>query len=438
MNDELAAQYEQALSERQANRPEASAVELVNALLVSAQAAHASDIHLVPDDSGLNVFWRLDGVLQPVTEIPKSLASNMVARLKVLADLLTYRTEVPQEGRIRHFTSEPEGSPADGSAASGDARGSSADVEMRLSTFPTMHGEKAVVRLFVGSGTFRNLNDLGLTDETRCGISDLLLESGGVFLVCGPAGSGKTTTIYASLREVVDKSGGQRSLVSLEDPIEAALAGVAQSQVNPAAGFDYDTGLKSLMRQDPEVILVGEIRDRGTAETVFQAALTGHLVLTTFHAGSAAEAICRLSDMGIEPYLLRSGLLAILSQRLLRRLCTCSKESSNDADRLGLNVAAHWIPHGCEQCRGTGYRGRLLLTEFLRNEATDVGKAILSRSDADELEQLAVQTGMKTRWQHGLQAVSAGQTSPAELLRVFGRGRSSSPPHISSDASPSN
>jgi len=421
MNDELAAQYERALAARQGDsRGEVSAVEIVDALLTAARTAQASDIHLIPDAAGAAVFWRLDGVLQPVTRIAKPLAPNVVSRLKVLAELLTYRTEVPQEGRLRW----DRGAPAEQLAGEASSPSPPGDVEMRLSTFPTMYGEKAVVRLFVGSGAFRRLDDLGLATEIRDSVSDLLLESGGVFAVCGPAGSGKTTTIYACLREVADKSGGQRSLVSLEDPIEAAIDGVAQSQVNPAAGFDYATGLKSLMRQDPEVILVGEIRDRETAETVFQAALTGHLVLTTFHAGSAAEAICRLSDMGIEPYLLRSGLLAILSQRLLRRLCDCSTETTNETDRFGLDITSCCVPAGCERCRGTGYRGRLLLAEFLRNEATELGKAILSRSDAADLEQLAVQAGMKTRWQSGLDAVAAGETSPAELIRVFGSSRS--------------
>jgi general secretion pathway protein E len=419
MNNELAAQYEQALAARRGDsRTNVSAVEIVDALLIAAQAARASDVHLVPDGISLQVLWRLDGVLQPVTQIGKPLASNVVSRLKVLAELLTYRTEVPQEGRLRSVPALRGETDNVASETSIDA-----DVEMRLSTFPTMHGEKAVVRMFVGSGAFRRLDDLGLPTEVRGSIGELLLESGGVFVVCGPAGSGKTTTIYACLREVADKSDRQRSLVSLEDPIEAALEGVAQSQVNPSAGFDYATGLKSLMRQDPEVILVGEIRDRETAETVFQAALTGHLVLTTFHAGSAAEGICRLSDMGIEPYLLRSGLQAILSQRLLRRLCECSTESTNETDRLGLNVASCRVPVGCERCRGTGYRGRLLLAEFLRNEATELGKAILSRTDVDELEQLAVQAGMKTRLQRGHEAVAAGETSPAELIRVFGTGR---------------
>lgn len=381
----------------------ATAVELVDATLASARDAGASDVHLVPNETSLEMLWRIDGVLHAVDRIAKDIAPNVIARLKVLAELLTYRTDSPQEGRIR------------GVGTSG--------VEMRVSTFPTLFGEKAVVRLFVGAGTYRHLSDLGLPSEIQLGLRDLLLESGGVTVVSGPAGSGKTTTIYACLRELVDKFGSQRSLVSLEDPIEAVVPGVAQSQINAVAGFDYATGLKSLMRQDPEVILVGEIRDRQTAETVFQASLTGHLVLTTFHAGSAAGAICRLSDMGIEPYLLRTGLLGIVSQRLVRRLCECSVPSDEIADKLGLSVS-HWrVSVGCDACRGTGYRGRALLAEFLRTDNSELGKAILSRGAADELESLAVSAGMKTRWQYACDSVSNGLTSAVEVRRVFGFGK---------------
>jgi hypothetical protein len=224
----------------------------------------------------------------------------VVARLKVLAELLTYRTDVPQEGRIR---------------------GGPGDVEMRVSTFPTLFGEKAVVRLFAGPGRFLRPEDLGLPPEIRATLGRLLGETSGAILLAGPAGSGKTTTIYACLRELVAASAGTRSLATLEDPIEVAVPGVAQAQVNPAAGFDLGAGLRSLLRQDPEVIAVGEIRDRATAEVAFQAALTGHLVLSTFHAGSAAGVVGRLSDMGIEPYVLRSGVRAIICQRLVRTLC---------------------------------------------------------------------------------------------------------------------
>ena len=375
--------------------------QLVAAILASARAAHATDVHLVPSSGALDMRWRIDGVLQKIAEFPAELAPRVVARLKVLAQLLTYRSDVPQEGRLHGPINE------------------SPD-EIRISTFPTLFGEKAVVRLFAGLGKFQKLGDLGLPPEVLEILGRLLDETGGVILVTGPAGSGKTTTVYAALRELADKTRGGRSLVSLEDPIEVVVPGVAQSQVNPAAGFDMAAGLRSLLRQDPEVMMVGEIRDRGTAETVFQASLTGHLVLTTFHAGSAALAINRLSDMGIEPYLLRSGVQAIVCQRLLRRLCQCAKSSADENDRLGFPVGVVRIPVGCPDCAGTGYRGRFVLCEMLLPQRTELGRAILSRSDAAELERLAVEAGMTAQRERAYAAVAAGWTSPAEVCRVLG------------------
>jgi type II secretory ATPase GspE/PulE/Tfp pilus assembly ATPase PilB-like protein len=209
-------------------------------------------------------------------------------------------------------------------------------------------------------------------------------------------------------------------MASLEDPIEMAVPGVAQSQVNAAAEFDLATGLKFLLRQDPEVILVGEIRDQATAEVAFQAALTGHLILSTFHAGSAAGAISRLSDMGIAPYLLRSGVLAIVSQRLVRRLCPCARPTDDPDARLGLEVSRAWLPSGCERCGGCGYQGRLLLAEMLTAQTSEIGRAVLSRDDSQKIEQLASSLGMVTRWQRACAAVESGATSPAEVRRVLG------------------
>ena len=226
MTATLAEQYAASLPRGPVDEP--TAVEAVDALLSSACAARASDIHLVPDQDGLAMQWRLDGVLHTVNRFPATVSRNIVARLKVLAGLLTYRNEVPQEGRLKH----------------GDQ-----SIEMRLSTFPTLHGEKAVIRLFVGSGNYRRLEELGLPADIRTGLTDLLLECGGVIALCGPAGSGKTTTAYACLREIVHMASGQRSLVTLEDPIEAVVSGVTQSQINATAGFDYHTGLKSLLRE---------------------------------------------------------------------------------------------------------------------------------------------------------------------------------------------
>jgi type II secretory ATPase GspE/PulE/Tfp pilus assembly ATPase PilB-like protein len=375
------------------------AAEFVEKLLAAAREAGVSDVHLQPTPAGLEVRWRLDGVLQRVGEFSPGEVSSVIARLKVLAELLTYRTDAPQEGRIRSGGEE---------------------IEMRVSTFPTLHGERAVVRLFAAPGKFLYLDDLGLPLEIAAALRRLMGETSGAIVIAGPAGSGKTTTAYACLREAARDSAAGRSILSLEDPIEAAVPGVAQAQVNRSADLTLATGLRSLLRQDPEVILVGEIRDPATAEGAFQAALTGHLVVTTFHAGSAAGAISRLSDMGIEPYLLRSGILAIVCQRLVRRLCACSRPSHEEADRLGVPVSRCRLPVGCGECRGVGYRGRMVLAEMLTAQPTALGRAILSRDDAAHLEKLAIQAGMVTRWERAVAAVEQGLTSPAEIRRNFG------------------
>jgi type II secretory ATPase GspE/PulE/Tfp pilus assembly ATPase PilB-like protein len=384
---------------KKAPRSASYATEVADLLLRAAFELSASDLHLQPTSDGLEVRWRTDGVLNPAAMLPATVSAKVIARLKVLADLLTYRTDVPQEGRIR--------------AAPGE-------VEMRLSTFPTLYGEKAVVRIFAGSGRYQRLEDLGLPEEILLTLRRLLSATSGAILFSGPAGSGKTTTIYACLRELVAATEGRRSLATLEDPIEVAVSGVAQSQVNPSAGFTLEVGIRSLLRQDPEVIVVGEIRDRTTAEVLFQASLTGHLVLSTFHAGSAAAVVGRLSDMGIEPYLLRSGLLAVLGQRLVRRLCACAREDHDARNRLGLSVVRHFMPVGCNECGGTGYRGRIVLVEMFVVEPTDIGRAILSRTDVARLEALAVENGMVSRWERAHCAIEAGLTSPTEVRRVLG------------------
>ncbi|MCE9546160.1 MAG: GspE/PulE family protein [Planctomycetia bacterium] len=382
--------------------PEAAAYasDFVDALLGAALASRASDVHLQPAEDALCVLFRIDGVLHEVGRFPITSRSSVVVRLKVLADLLTYRSDIPQEGRLRHGP---------------------LDTEMRVSTFPTLHGERAVVRLFASSGRLETLADLGLPDEIRTRLCQWLSETSGAILVTGPAGSGKTTTLYACLREIAAGAAGRRSIVTLEDPIESVVPGVAQSPIQPAAGFDFATGLRSLMRQDPEVIMVGEIRDRITAEVAFQASLTGQLVLSSFHAPSAAGALSRLAEMGIERYLVRSGLLAVVSQRLLRRLCQCAKASDDPADRLGLQVGRACQPVGCAECDGRGYRGRFVIAEMLPVEG-DVGRAILADCDRERLEQLAADAGMVTLWRRAEMSVEAGRTSPAEVRRVLGSG----------------
>jgi general secretion pathway protein E len=371
----------------------------LDAVLAAARKAGVSDIHFQPTGEGLELKFRMDGVLTPVVAFPAQGAVNIIARLKVLAGLLTYHTDRPQEGRIRL--------PQD-------------DVEMRVCTFPTLHGERAVVRLFGGAERYQHLDDLGLPDDVLGPLRLLLSETSGAILVSGPAGSGKTTTVYACLREIARQGNGARNLVSIEDPIEVAVDGVAQSQVHLPAGLDLANGLRFLMRQDPEVIMVGEIRDRATADTAFQASLSGHLLLSTFHAGSAGETVGRLSDMGIEPYVLRSGLLAIVNQRLLRRLCTCAAPTDDPDAKLGLAVERVMAPRGCEQCGGTGYRGRFLLVEMLMLSRSEQARTILAHSETAAIERLAVESGMIGRWQRACRAVNEGLTSPAEVRRVLG------------------
>jgi general secretion pathway protein E len=381
------------------------ATKVIDRILSLAQESGAGDVHLQPGAEGLEVHFRVDGVLRRMAVFSTKSAAGIIARLKVLSGLLTYHTDRPQEGRIQQ---------------------TDCDVEMRVSTFPTLHGERAVVRLFGSGGRFERLDELGLHDDLRSAIEKLLAETSGAVIVSGPAGAGKTTTVYAALRELARRDETPRSIVSLEDPIEVAVPGVSQSQVNTSVNLDLATGLRFLMRQDPEVIMVGEIRDSATAEAAMQASLTGHLLLTTFHAGSSTETISRLLDMGIEPYVLCSGLLAVINQRLLRRLCNCAQAATVDADLLGLPVAKASLPVGCDACGGSGYGGRLLLAELLLPRRDELRAAILDRRDTNRLQHLAQQSGMVTIWQRAFQAVESGSTSPAEVRRVLGFSKAAS------------
>ncbi|HXG10574.1 MAG TPA: GspE/PulE family protein [Gemmataceae bacterium] len=356
---------------------------LVDLILAEAVRRSASDVHLEPTHRAVEVRFRLDGVLQPIASLSRELAPNLVARLKVMAELLTYRLDVPQEGSIR-----------DAPARFGP--------DMRVSTFPTVHGEKAVVRIFDPSGQTLDLGQLGLPTELEAALTELLRERTGAILLTGPSGSGKTTTIYACLRHLVRTGAGGRHIVTIEDPVEQVIEGVSQSQARPGSEFDFARGLRSLLRQDPEVIMIGEVRDRETASIAIEAALTGHLVISTLHAGSACGVVSRLLDMGIEPYLLTSGLKGILNQRLVRRRC--------DACRS---------PAGCDRCAGTGYRGRLLLAELLTLDAP-LRQAILARSDTAALEAAAARPGRTTIADAAERAVAAGLTTAEEIERVLG------------------
>ena len=394
-------------------------VKAIDTVLGVACRLGASDVHFQPWQVSVELRFRIDGVLHQVYQFPSSVGASLVARLKVLAGLLTYQTDTAQEGHLRRESSVQE---------QGNGQHWDDQVQMRLSTFPTLFGERAVVRIFSTQGRYRTIDELGVPDDLLSPLKGLLRNNAGAILATGPAGSGKTTTIYACLRELVQASSQGdgscsdecRSIVSIEDPIEMIVPGVAQSQVSKRSELDLAAGLRFLMRQDPEVIMVGEIRDPETAEAAFRASLTGHLLLTTFHAGSAAEAISRLSDMGIEPYLLRSCLLGIFSQRLVRRLCECGTWSEAEEDRLGLPVSQTRVARGCEKCNQTGYLGRLPIAELLIPSRDEVGRAILSREAAGVLERLAIEAGMISRRDRAAQAVAEGITSAAEVRRCFG------------------
>ncbi len=361
------------------------AVNAVDLLLDLAQRRLASDLHLLPDESRTHLvpYFRIDGVLEPAGRIPG--AVNIVSRLKVIANLLTYRTDIPQEGRVKAASTES---------------------EIRISTFPTTHGEKVVIRFFVGSGDYRILADLKYPEDIEQRLREILQQTSGLLLTCGPSGVGKTTMLYAAIRHLQQPGSVVRSICTLEDPVEAILPGVSQSLIKPETEFSYERGLISLMRQDPDVIMVGEIRDRETAEIVFQASLTGHLVLSTFHAGTAADALGRLADMGIEPYLIRSGLSAILAQRLLRKLCSCHGTAET----------------GCEKCRGRKYLGRIVAAELLSMDDPEIGRAILEKLDVQTIYQLAKNSGMVPMLERARRMTEEGVTTVEECDRVFGPG----------------
>ena len=383
---------------------------LVDLILKEARRHRASDVHLTPVEDRLVMQWRIDGVLHTVAGFDAELSPRVIARLKVMAGLLTYRTDVPQEGRVSRSNSQHE-----------------SEGEIRVTTFPTLYGEKAAVRLFGESDLFQRLSDLELPTDIETSLRSMLHATSGVVLLTGPSGSGKTTTVYACLREIVSMFGETKGVMTLEDPIEVIVSGTTQSQVRPHVGFDLATGLKSMMRQDPDVIMVGEIRDPETAESAFQAALTGHLVLTTFHAGSSVEAVMRLLDLGIEPYLLRSTLRGVVCQRLLRRSCSACgageqvlpdfRMSDNSID----NVAGRNGPSSnCSKCGGLNYHGRFVTAELLDPNRPEIASAILARVDAHTLQSIANDSGSVTLRSRAEELVRRGETSQEEVFRVLG------------------
>jgi general secretion pathway protein E len=378
---------------------------LVNCILRDAVAAEASDIHIEPWESTLVVRVRLGGVLQELAHLPLDLMDKLAGRFKVMANLVSYQTDLPQEGHAP--TDEDIG------------------VELRVSVFPTVRGEKIVVRIFDPHNRSFDLGGLGFEDATLQALYQMLAHPNGLVLLTGPTGSGKTTVIYAALTYLVNQHGPTISISTVEDPVEFALPMVSQAQINPAREFTYPRALRSLMRQDPEVIMIGEIRDPETANIAVQAGLTGHLVISTIHAGSTAGVFARLINMELEPFLLASAVVGVLGLRLIRLNCpgcaTPREPDANHQKHLSEEALAEaTLRHGtgCDHCVGTGYSGRSALTEMLVVN-DPLREAVLERMPTRALQEVAVGQGMKPLWDNGMERVLRGETTLEEIQRVL-------------------
>jgi type II secretory ATPase GspE/PulE/Tfp pilus assembly ATPase PilB-like protein/8-oxo-dGTP pyrophosphatase MutT (NUDIX family) len=371
-----------------------SMVALVDELLAEAIAARASDLHIEAEEQGLAVRHRVDGVLRLARNLPRSFGPALVSRIKIISGLNIADRLRPQDGRARI-------------AINGSA------VDLRVSTLPSAHGEKVVIRVLDASGTVLALESVGFDGADMARIDQLLEAREGLILVTGPTGSGKTTTLYATLRRLKARS---VNIVTVEDPIEYRIAGIVQVQVNEKAGLTFATALRSIMRQDPDVVLIGEIRDRETAEIAIQASLTGHLVLSTLHTNDAASAVTRLIDIGVAPYKIATAVKGVVAQRLVRRLCA---ECSADGDHTP--VTSH-----CRACGGTGFRGRLPIAEVLIGSA-DFEARVAAGDTVEQIAEAARSSGMRSLWGSGLAHVAEGRTTIAEVRRVATEDRPATP-----------
>ena len=374
---------------------DAPIIRMLNALLTQAAKDGASDIHIEPYERSSSVRFRVDGTLREVVQPNKALHAALISRLKIMAELDIAEKRLPQDGRI-------------------SLRIGGRAIDVRVSTLPSSHGERAVLRLLDKSESKFTLEGLGMDGEALSSFARLIQQPHGIVLVTGPTGSGKTTTLYASLGRVDTAT---TNVLTVEDPVEYELAGIGQTQVNPKIDLTFAKALRAILRQDPDVIMIGEIRDYETASIAIQASLTGHLVLATVHTTDAPSSVTRLIDMGVEPFLLSSSLLGVLAQRLVRKLCPHCKKRGDDGEGDEEGGAARWHPVGCAKCGMTGYKGRTGVYELMRVDE-HVQALVHNRAPEQELVAAARAAGLKSMREDGERLVRTGITSLEEVIRV--------------------
>ncbi len=384
---------------------EAPIIKLVNLIITEALKERASDIHIEPSEEGVTVRQRVDGILYNVLSPPKRYQQAIISRIKIMAHLNIAENRLPQDGRI-------------------NVKYGTTDVDIRVSTIPSVVGERAVLRLLVKDEKRYNLSKLGMDEKLLNDFKDIIKVPHGIVLVSGPTGSGKTTTLYAGIKEI---NSSEKNIITIEDPVEYRIKGISQIQVNPKINLTFASGLRSILRQDPEVIMVGEIRDRETAEIATQAAMTGHIVFSTLHTNDAASGVVRLIDMGIEQYLIASTVIGFLSQRLIRVLCQqCKVPQKIDKEILrseGLDPRQFegktiYTPAGCPKCQNTGFFDRMGIFEMIKVDDR-VRKMIIEKRDASFIRERCVDSGMKTMLDDGIEKVIQGITSFDEVFRVI-------------------
>jgi type IV pilus assembly protein PilB len=388
--------------DEESEEDDAPIVRFVNLLISQAIQDRASDIHVEPGELALRVRYRIDGVLKEVQSVSTSIQNGVLSRLKIMAELDISERRRPQDGRI-------------------SVMHQGRKIDLRVATLPTVYGEKIVMRILDSSGSAKHMSDLNMVGRNFEAFKAAYSRPNGMILVTGPTGSGKSTTLYTAIQEVAKPT---VNVITVEDPVEYRMAGINQVQINAKAGLTFASALRSILRSDPDVVLIGEIRDHETAQIAVEAALTGHLVMSTLHTNDAPSAVTRLVEMGIEPYLVGSALIGVVAQRLARRLCDkCKQPTSYDEDylaRIGLLIEEDeevFVPVGCSHCANTGYRGRIAIHEVMTvNE--EIERLTVARAGASEIGRAAVQQGMISLRMDGWNKVCAGLTSIEEVLRV--------------------